>query len=216
MKVESGGRGIRCRGFQTHRTKEVEMNTHGEGIATTKGLGGLTDQLSRFWWLFILTGIIALAAGIVAISYPGKTLLVLALIFGIYLLLWGVLHIVIALSARDEATESVLMLLIGVGALIAGLIIVSHPDRSIVVLTLVIGIYLVFVGVLEFITALGEQSITNPNLLRGLVSVAAGVLILSWPGPSLLILALVIGIAFIVRGIIDIFSGIRLVRLRRS
>lgn len=192
------------------------MNTHGEGIATTKGLGGLTDQLSRFWWLFILTGIIALAAGIVAISYPGKTLLVLALIFGIYLLLWGVLHIVIALSARDEATESVLMLLIGVGALIAGLIIVSHPDRSIVVLTLVIGIYLVFVGVLEFITALGEQSITNPNLLRGLVSVAAGVLILSWPGPSLLILALVIGIAFIVRGIIDIFSGIRLVRLRRS
>ena len=192
------------------------MNTQGEGIATTRGSGDLTDQLSKFWWLFILTGIVAMAAGIVAISFPGKTLLVLALIFGIYLLFWGVLNIVIALSARDEARESVLLLLVGVGALIAGLIIVMHPDRSIQVLTLVIGIYLVFAGILEFVTALGEQSIRSPNLLRGMVSVAAGVLIVSWPGPSLLILALVIGIAFIVRGILDIFSGIRLARLRKS
>ncbi len=126
------------------------------------------------------------------------------------------LHIVIALSTRDEARESVLLLLVGVGALIAGLIIVAHPDRSILVLTLMVGICLVFAGILEFVTALGEQSIRSSNLLRGMVSVAAVVLILSWPGPSLLILALVIGIAFIVRGILDVYGGIRLARLRKS
>ncbi len=192
------------------------MNTVDQGIAKPRGSGDLAEKIGGFWWLFVLTGIIALVVGIVVIAYPGRTLLVLALFFGIYLLFWGVVQIVMAVGARDEDVGRVILLLLGVAGIIAGLIIVAHPDRSILILTLVIGIFLVFSGILEFGAALGEQSIMSPNLYRGMVSVVVGVLLLAWPGPSLLILALVIGIGFIIRGIIDIFAGFGMLRHRKA
>ena len=192
------------------------MNTVDEGIAKSHGSGGVAEQMHGYWWLFVLTGIIALAVGIIAISFPDRTLLVLALVFGIYLLFWGVVQIVMAVGVRDEDLGRMLLLLLGVAGIIAGLIIIAHPERSILILTLVIGIFLVFSGILEFGAALGEQSIMSPNLYRGMVSVAVGVLLLAWPGPSLLILALIIGIGFIIRGIIDMIAGFGMLRHRKG
>jgi len=46
--------------------------------------------LGKFWWLPLAAGVLSMLVGILALCYPGPTLLVIGLLLGIYLLLWGV------------------------------------------------------------------------------------------------------------------------------
>ena len=61
------------------------------------------DALKDFrslWWLFVLFGVLTLAAGIILIVWPGPSLVTIAVIIGIFLLVDGVIE-VIAVDRRQ-------------------------------------------------------------------------------------------------------------------
>lgn len=53
------------------------------------------SPLGRNWWLFLIVGLISIVAGVLAIVYPGITLLGLAFFAGVGLLFAGGLEIVV-------------------------------------------------------------------------------------------------------------------------
>jgi uncharacterized membrane protein HdeD (DUF308 family) len=58
-----------------------------------------------FWWLYLIRGIVAVAIGFLCIRHPGGTLTTLVVMIGIIAILFGVVEIIGALSAR-HATEN--------------------------------------------------------------------------------------------------------------
>jgi len=78
-------------------------------------------KIGRNWWLPVLSGIVSVAVGIIAIAYPDITLRVLGIIFGINILLVGGIALLMAFDTNSDTTHSVMRLIVGFIAVIAGL-----------------------------------------------------------------------------------------------
>jgi len=99
--------------------------------------------------LLALVGALSAIAGLVLIKKPFDTLLVFVLIFGVWLIVAGVVRFVAAFSESEGRTGNIVIALIDV---IAGAVILSWPAPSLATLAVIIGIVLIFRGVL-FIAA---------------------------------------------------------------
>jgi uncharacterized membrane protein HdeD (DUF308 family) len=166
-------------------------------------------QLGKGWWAIVAIGVLSVAAGVMALVWPHITLLTLALITGINLMLLGGLAIGEAI-ADDEADDRTLRIILGVVGIVAGIVVVRRPGETILVLVLAAGIWLALSGVLQVVGALLVPGGRLLRLLGGVVDVALGVLILSLPKVSLATLAALVGLAFIVRGVLLVAGGWRL------
>jgi uncharacterized membrane protein HdeD (DUF308 family) len=82
-------------------------------------------------WLYILIGIVSIAAGIMALVWPGQTFLVLAAIIGWLLLVYGLIDIVFAIARRDVDDLWWLGLAGGIVAVLIGLWAISPDDATV-------------------------------------------------------------------------------------
>jgi uncharacterized membrane protein HdeD (DUF308 family) len=156
------------------------------------------------WWLVGLLGVISLAAGILAIAYPDITLLVLGLIFGINLLFLGMIWILVATTEEMSTGGRILRMIVGFLGVLAGLICIVHPGQSVLALLLVVAFWFVMVGIADLARAIEEPDGRVISAILGVVSIAAGIIIVSDPDIGLNTLALLAGIYFIIRGTIEI------------
>jgi hypothetical protein len=51
-------------------------------------------MLSRYWWVLLLRGILAILFGVAAFIWPGPTIAVLVLLFGAYALVDGIFAVI--------------------------------------------------------------------------------------------------------------------------
>ena len=162
----------------------------------------------------IVFGVITLGVGVFLVADPEETLKVFTVIFGIFLLIDGILAITAAVIGRVESRA--LLSVVGVVSAIAGLILIKKPFQSLTVLIVVLGIWLVVAGVARFVYALSSREGRGGYLLIAAIDTIAGIVILSWPEPSLKTFAVIVGIVFIVRGLIYIWAGWRLRGMLKS
>ena len=160
----------------------------------------------------IVAGVLGAIAGILALVYPDITLLALALIAGINLMLLGILALIDSFGGDRDAGDRVLAGVIGILGLIAGLVVIRRPGESLLALVVIIGVWLVVTGIVDFIRAFSRLENRALRLLAALVDVILGVLILALPKLSLGTLAVLVGIAFVVRGAVAVIRGIALRR----
>ena len=159
-------------------------------------------------------GVITLGVGVFLVADPEETLKVFTVIFGIFLLIDGILAIVAAVLGRVESRA--LLAVVGVISAIAGLILIKKPFQSLTVLIVILGVWLVVAGVARFVYAFTTREGRGAYLLIAAIDTIAGIVILSWPHPSLKTLAVIAGIVFIVRGLIYIWAGWSLRRIIKS
>jgi len=100
----------------------------------------------------------------------------------------------------------------GVLAIIFGLIALFSPIATAVALAIVIGAYAIVNGVFDIIEAIRHRGSSSMvfRIVLGAVSILFGILVLVWPGISLAILVIMVGIWAIVWGITLIVLGIQL------
>ena len=171
-------------------------------------------QLAKEWWLLAVLGVVSLVCGVLAIVYPDVTLLAVGIIFGFYLLMAGIFELVDAI-AGDPASRA-LSALIGVVALLAGLICLRRPGDSLLALIVVLGAYLIVTGVVRLLRAFASVEYRGLALLGAVIDLILGILILSWPDESLVTLAVLFGISLIFRGIVALVGAVQLRRLRNA
>ena len=104
-------------------------------------------QRDRGWWLILLWGLVSVAAGILAIFYPGLTTLVLVLLMGANALVTGILDIAFAIRLRKVIKQEWLLILSGVVAIIFGLLVLFFPGAGALALVWLISFYATFAGV---------------------------------------------------------------------
>ncbi len=177
---------------------------------TTPASGEVRKDLRQVGTLLIIAGVIGAIAGVLAIVYPGLTLLALALIAGINLLILGVMSLVDAFSSDGDTTTRVLAAVLGLLGIMAGLVVMRRPGESLLAILVVLGIWLVVSGIVDFVRAFASAEFRGLRLLTAVVDVVLGGLILALPNESLTTLAVLIGIAFIVRGVLSVVRGFHL------
>ena len=72
----------------------------------------MLSVLTTNWWALAIRGILAVIFGILAFLWPGLTLTVLVLVFGVYAIADGIFSIVTAVARSDRATEGDWVLLL--------------------------------------------------------------------------------------------------------
>jgi uncharacterized membrane protein HdeD (DUF308 family) len=181
--------------------------------ATDSPFDDLLRGIARYWWLWVLFGVLSVAAGIVALVNPSLSLLAIALLFGISLIVAGFFDVLAGFTAdHADTARRVFAVLLGVLALIAGVICLRRPGAGLLALVLIIGTYLIVAGVLQLAASIGTPS-PWLGVLLGAVNVVLGILILSLPGISLVTFAVLFGISLVVRGVFAVVEGMRLRRL---
>jgi uncharacterized membrane protein HdeD (DUF308 family) len=99
----------------------------------------------------------------------------------------------------------------GVLAIIFGLIALFAPIATAVVLAIVIGVWAIVDGVFDIVEAIRHRGSSSMvlRIVLGAVSILFGILVLVWPGISLAILVIMVGIWAIIIGIIQIVASVR-------
>ncbi len=167
--------------------------------------------VTTFWWLFVLFGVVTLGVGVFFVVSPHETLSTFTVIAGIFLLIDGVLAILGSVVSKGDGRG--LLALIGVLSAIAGLVLIKKPFDTLVVFTLIFGVWFVVAGVVRFVAALASPEGRGGNFVTAIVDLIAGIVILSWPDLGLSTLAVIIGIVLIVRGVLFIVAGWELHKL---
>jgi uncharacterized membrane protein HdeD (DUF308 family) len=171
-------------------------------------------ELGRNWWLFVLLGVICFVTGVLAIVWPGLTLLTLGIFAGIYLLIAAIMEIIDAIFGDPGGRA--LSAILGIVSLIAGLIFIRRPGESLLAIVIVAGIFLVAEGVIRIVRAFASTGARWWGVAIGAVDAIVGIVILSWPDLGLVTLAVFFAITMLIRGIFAIVIGFKLRSVRHA
>jgi uncharacterized membrane protein HdeD (DUF308 family) len=162
----------------------------------------------------IVLGVLAVIVGIIAIAWPGVTILALVILFAVYAFMDGGLEAVAAFSS-GTAGPVFGHLLLGLIDLAAGVIALVWPGPTAFVLVLIVGIWAFIGGFAEIFVGFGSGETAGTRamfILGGLVSVAFGVVLFARPGIGAVTLALLFGLFSIIYGVSQITLGSELRR----
>ncbi|HEY2589900.1 MAG TPA: HdeD family acid-resistance protein [Tepidisphaeraceae bacterium] len=177
----------------------------------------MMSTLARNWWLVLLRGLCAILFGILAFTWPGLTLLTLALMWGIYAIADGITALTLAVAGRRIGPPAWWLILTGVLGILAGIIAIVHPGLAITVLLLFIGFWAIARGIMEIVAAIAlRREVANEFLLllSGLISILFGILLVARPGTGALALVWLVGTLAIVYGVFEIGLAFRLRQLK--
>ena len=166
----------------------------------------------------ILLGILAIIVGIIAIAWPGVTILALVILFAVYAFMDAGLQMVRAFSS-GSAGPVFGHLLLGLIDIAAGVIAIVWPGPTAFVLVLIVGIWAFIGGIAEIVAGFGSGETAGTHamfILAGLVSIAFGVVIFARPGIGAVTLALLFGLFSLIYGVSQIVTGVELRRTGKS
>jgi uncharacterized membrane protein HdeD (DUF308 family) len=166
----------------------------------------------------ILLGVLAVVIGIIAIAWPGVTILAFVILFAIYAFMDAGLQSARAFSSRS-AGPVLGHLLLGVVDVVAGVFALAWPAPTAYVLVIVVAAWALAGGFAEIFAGfgIGETAGTRAMfILAGLVSVVFGVLLFARPGVGAVTLALLFGLYSMIYGFSQITTGIQVRHLGGS
>lgn len=178
----------------------------------------LLSSLSKNWWLLLLRGIFAVIFGIAAFSWPGLTLAILVIMWGIYAGLDGLFALIAAIKGGSPAPRWWLIL-IGLLGLAAAFICIKNPGLAIAVLVMIIGWTSIIRGIFEIAGAIGlRKEIVGEwwLILSGLLSILMGLVFVLRPGAGALAMVWLIAAFAVVAGITLILLSLRLRKHSKS
>ncbi|HKP89231.1 MAG TPA: DUF308 domain-containing protein [Thermoleophilaceae bacterium] len=172
----------------------------------------LDDTADRRWQLLAVSGTVSLVFGVLVLTHPDPSIKLLGALLGIDLLIAGVLFIIRGAASDSDAEAGPYAILLGILALIAGLVVIRNPTKSLSLLVMAFAIYLIVAGAVMLGQGLVHRVHRSPRIVGGLVLVTAGTLIVAWHDPDLGVLAVLAGITLVLQGLVGIASALILRR----
>ncbi|MDP9327405.1 MAG: HdeD family acid-resistance protein [Actinomycetota bacterium] len=180
---------------------------------TLSDAGDMLAELGRSWWVVLVWGLVTLVAGIGTIVWPGRTILVIAVLVGIQFFVSGVVRLIGAFALEGEGHRA-WDVIVGLGSVVVGILCLKDVFQTIAALTLIIGIMWVVQGVAEFFVGVaGLTRHRGLTILMGILGFVAGVVVLTYPITSVLALAWVLGVWLTAYGIMQIAAAFAVRRL---
>jgi uncharacterized membrane protein HdeD (DUF308 family) len=182
-------------------------------MQTTAATTPVPSLLPHLWKSTLVSGILSLILGVLVLAWPGISVLVAAVAFGVYLLITGIAQVTFAFSLHVSAGSRILLFISGAASLILAVLAFRHFGNAVLLLAIWIGIGFIFRGVATTISAISDPNLPGRAwaIFVGVISLLAGIVVLASPFASIVTLAIVVGVWFVVIGTFEIVSsfGIR-------
>jgi uncharacterized membrane protein HdeD (DUF308 family) len=173
----------------------------------------LLQSLGRAWWLVLLRGLAAIAFGILALAWPGVTLVTLVLFWGAWALVDGVTALVAGWRAKDSGKPMWQIVLVGLVGIAAGVLTFVMPGVTAIALLIMIAVWAIVSGIFQIVAAIRlRKEIANEwmLILSGALSVVFGALMIYNPGAGALAVLWLIAYFAIAFGVLLVILAFRL------
>jgi uncharacterized membrane protein HdeD (DUF308 family) len=121
-------------------------------------IAGQLGRAGHSWGWHVFEGLASIALGVIALAYPGVTLITLILLIGLRAIVMGVFELVGAFSS-DGAESRWLLGLTGVLSIMLGILLLGSPVGGGMILLWTVGVYAIVFGVMLF--ALGLRMVST-------------------------------------------------------
>ena len=173
---------------------------------------GMLQDVAGHWGLAVVLGVLSIILGVLAIAYPGRTVVIVAIFFAAWLFVTGIYEVIVSFTRDGDTAMRVFHAIIGVLAVIVGFALLRTPFQSVEVLIFVLGVFWLVQGIMTFVAAFSVKQGRNWGIFVGILGVLAGIVILAYPIDSALTLAFIGGIWLVILGIMQIVAGFQLRR----
>ena len=147
-------------------------------------------------------GVLAAVLGFICLVWPGITIGVAVALFAIYCFADAITQLVNLFQSDETVGHRMLMILMGLIDVAAGVVAIAYPGITAGALVIVIGVWAIVGGGMQFAAAWQTRGSGSGWLtFGGVLSVIAGILLLAWPGLGAVSLSLVFGIYLLVYGV---------------
>jgi uncharacterized membrane protein HdeD (DUF308 family) len=165
------------------------------------------------WKALLGSGVIAVILGALMLVWPGKTVLVATVLFGLYLLVVGGAQLFMAMASELSGGGRALLFISGAVSVILAVLTFRYFGEafSILLFAVYIGISFIMRGVATTVAAISDadRSTRGWDIFFGVMSVLAGIVMLLLPFTSIVTLAVVTGAFLVALGVFEIVSAFR-------
>ncbi len=105
-------------------------------------------RLPKHRWMYLITGVLWIGAGVIGVAWPGITLYVISVLIGWAFLVFGITDIVHSLHNR-HLPHWWYNLIRGIASLFIAFLALADPGGTLLALVILLGIYAVLFGVIE-------------------------------------------------------------------
>ena len=171
------------------------------------------ETLVQNWWLFTLRGIFAIVFGLLALIFPGPTMLSLVILFSAYMLVDGIFGIISAVRAiRRKEDRWGLLIFEGLINIAVGILAFLWPGITVVAFVLLVGAWAIVTGAV--MTAAGFRLNVSHGrwwlVLSGLLSLGFGTLLVILPFIGAVVLTWWLGAYALVFGVVLVIFSFKL------
>jgi uncharacterized membrane protein HdeD (DUF308 family) len=169
--------------------------------------------LATNWGALVIRGLAGIIFGILALTWPGITLLALVFLFAGYALVDGVTSLIGAVRAIEHHDRWGVLVLEGIVGIVAAVVTIAWPGITALALVYVIAAWAIITGVLEIAAAIRlRRHISGEWLLvlGGIASLVIGFLLMIAPLAGALVIAIWVGAYALVFGVVLVALGFRL------
>jgi uncharacterized membrane protein HdeD (DUF308 family) len=187
------------------------MSDHGTETPTSL-INEELHRLARYAWQAVLaTGIVAIVLGVLVLMWPGLSVIVVGVLFGLYLVIGGVLQLTAAFGTHGTTALRVLAFISGALSILLGLLCFRSAFDSIVLLALWIGVGWLFRGIIQIVSAVSDTNLPARGWqgFFGVVSVLAGIALIDSPLSSIGLLAALGGAMLVALGVVEVITAFR-------
>ncbi|MBC9929367.1 HdeD family acid-resistance protein [Chitinophaga qingshengii] len=173
----------------------------------------------KYWWLYLLNGIIFIIAGFIVFNNPFSSYVLLSIFFSVTLFVTGIFEIIFATGNRRSMHGWGWSLASGIIDLVVGFILMLYPAISMAVIPIFLGFWFMFKGISLIVFAIALSTDKIPNwgwvLLGGIILIMIAIVILDNPALGVATILGVMAAAFWVTGVLSIVFAFRLKHVKK-
>jgi uncharacterized membrane protein HdeD (DUF308 family) len=162
--------------------------------------------VARSWQTTLFLGVVTVILGLIVSLRPSGSLNVIAVLLGILMIISGIFHLIRVFDRAEQ--HRVWLGIAGLLYVVIGVVLIRHLNLTVAVIGLIVGLTWIIQGLAAlFGGAAGSREGRGWWIFFGIVSVAAGIVVVAAPVSSVTVLAVLLGIWFIVMGLFEIVAA---------
>jgi uncharacterized membrane protein HdeD (DUF308 family) len=154
-------------------------------------------------WLRLFGGVATIALGGAAFAWPEATVQVIAVLFGLHLVVTGFVRAGLSIRATGTVLHRVLDVVLGVATGLLGILCLRDLTGSLVLLLVAVAFGWLLDGLAQLARAVGgpAEERGGPRIATALITVAGAIAVLIWPQISF-------GVFIFIGATVLVFAGI--------
>ncbi len=178
--------------------------------------------MKKNWFLRILwvvSGVLLVAAGIFSFLYPVNTLWFLAFLMGWVMLVSGIMDVVTYIGVGGALPGSGWILADGILTIILSFFVLGNQAFTAVSLPFIFGIWIIFSGITRLVNAMEFQRVGAQGwgwmIVHGILDILFGILCFLEPLAGSIAIGILVGVSFLLQAAFTFFMLWEMIRAKR-